>query len=130
MINTHLSVAAQSALPQAKMLIEDANAWNEKLPQILVGDLNNDVNSEVMNLLLGFFRDSHREATGIIEESFSCHDFLGEKYHKNMVYPFTGKIDWILLKGDIHCFSSKMLKNHVGDIYPSDHYFLAVELDF
>ena len=130
LINTHLSVAAQSALPQAKMLIEDANAWNEKLPQILVGDLNNDVNSEVMNLLLGFFRDSHREATGIIEESFSCHDFLGEKYQKNTTYPFAGKIDWILLKGDIHCQNSKMLKDHDGDIYPSDHYFLAVELDF
>ena len=130
LVNTHLSVSSHSAFPQAKMLIEDANAWNDDLIQILVGDLNNDVNSPVMQLLFSVFRDSHAEATGITEESFSCHDFCGEKYKHNPSYPFNGKIDWILLKGNIRCSKSEMIMTHDGDVYPSDHYFIAAELEF
>ena len=130
LLNTHLSVAAQSALPQAKMLIEDANAWNEKLPQILVGDLNSAYNSEVIQLLLGTFRDSYDEATGIKNERFTCHDFLGEAYKDSENFAFPGKIDWILIKGNIRCSKSEIIMDHDGNIYPSDHYFIAAELIF
>ncbi|MBR2441107.1 MAG: endonuclease/exonuclease/phosphatase family protein [Lentisphaeria bacterium] len=129
LVNTHLSVAPSSALPQAKMLLEDANTWNKDLVQILTGDMNNDVKTRVMQLILSEFRDSHAEATGIVEERFTCHDFLGENYKGNPAYPFDGKIDWILLKGNILCSKSEMIMTHEGDIYPSDHYFIAAELD-
>lgn len=128
-VNTHISVAPESALPQAKMLLEDADAWNEDLPQILIGDLNNDVNSEVMQLMLKVFRDSHAEATGITDEKFTCHEFLGEDYGRHPSDMIMGKIDWILLKGGICCSKSEIIKDHCEDVYPSDHYFIAAEIE-
>ena len=128
--NTHLSVAPESALPQAKMLLEDAEAWPESLPQILTGDFNNNINSDVMRLLTASFRDSYAEATKIVDESFTYHGFLGEAYRNCSDFAFPGKIDWILTKGGICCTDSKIIRTHDGVLYPSDHYFVSAELTF
>lgn len=129
LVNTHISVTPASALPQAKMLLEDARAWNENMPQILTGDLNSDINSEVMQMLLEYFRDSHAEYTGIKDEKFTCHEFSGEAWSDQPAYNNLGKIDWILIKGDIICTESRILKKHDGDVYPSDHYFISAALE-
>lgn len=130
MINTHLSVSPESAMPQAKMLLEDTAAWADDMPQILTGDFNNDIKSEVMQMLTKVFRDTHAEATGIADERFSYHEFIGEEYCNSDNFTIPGKIDWILTKGNIRCTKSEMLMEHDGDVYPSDHYFICAELQF
>ena len=101
--NTHLSVMPEAAARQAGMLIEDANCWPEDIPQIIAGDFNCDVHSRAMRQLLSCFRDSHAEATGVFDERFTYHGFCGEKYLPDPAFPFTVKIDWILLKGNVSC---------------------------
>ena len=128
LVNTHLSVSQESAAPQAEMLLQDASCWPENISQILTGDLNCDFKSPVMKRMLSFFRDSYAEATGIADERFTYHGFLGESYKDSPDFSFPGKIDWILLKGDIICRKSEIVMDHQGELYPSDHYFVTAEL--
>ena len=129
LLNTHISVEPASALPQAKMLLEDSLARPSDIPQILTGDLNSDINSEVMQMLLEHYRDTHAEATGINDERFTYHEFIGENYKNSNNFDFHGKIDWILTLGNIKCSKSEIIMYHEGDVYPSDHYFVVTDLE-
>ena len=131
-VNTHLDHASQTAREkQADMLNADAAAWPADLPQILTGDLNCDFsNPAVQRLLGGGWHDTHAEATGICDERFTFHGFLGEHWQGDPdPGPCgNGKMDWILARGPIRTLSSEIIKDHAGDLYPSDHYFVFSEL--
>ena len=104
----------------------------KKLPQILTGDLNCDFgNPAVQRLLEGGWHDTHAEATGIRDERFTFHGFLGEQWqsHPDPGPCGSGKMDWILARGPVRTLSSEIIKDHDGDLYPSDHYFAGVELN-
>ena len=132
-VNSHLDHASQTAREkQAAMLNADAAAWPADLPQILTGDLNCDFgNPAVQRLLNGGWRDTHAEATGIRNERFTFHGFLGERWTGEIVPSpcGEGKMDWILARGPVKTLSSEIIMDHQGELYPSDHYFVGAELE-
>lgn len=130
-VNTHIDHASQLAREnQARVLCEDADAWAETLPQILTGDLNCDVHNPAIQILLkNGWRDSHAEATGIADERFTFHEFKGEAWHDDLGICGNGKMDWILLKGPARAISSRLVLDHQGSLYPSDHYFVVADID-
>ena len=128
-VNTHLDHASQTAREkQAAMLNEDA-ARQGSMPQILTGDFNCDVNNPAMKILFSAgWRDTHAEATGIADERFTAHDFLGESWHGDRGVCGNGKMDWILVRGPVMTVSSCLVTDHRDTLYPSDHYFVAAEI--
>ena len=129
-VNTHLDhVSEEAREKQADMLNADAAVWPEELPQILTGDLNCDFGSKALRHLLGGgWRDTYAEATGIRDERFTCHDFIGEAWQGGPGC-VNGKMDWILARGPVRTRSSEIIKDHDGTLYPSDHYFVGAELE-
>ena len=129
-VNTHTDHASQQAREeQTRLINEDASVWENFMPQILTGDLNCDVNNPAMKLLFSAgWRDTYAEATGIADERFTAHDFLGEAWNGDLGVCGNGKMDWILVRGPVRTLSSALVMDHRDDLYPSDHYFVTAEL--
>lgn len=130
-LNTHTDHASQTAREkQTQMMIDESVYWGN-MPQIITGDLNCDVNNPAIQLWLqNNWRDTHFEATGIRDERFTAHDFLGEAWQGDRGICGNGKMDWILVKGPLRSVSSCLVTDRDGELYPSDHYFVAAELAF
>jgi len=120
LINTHIDHASQLAREnQAAMLNQDAQAWPQELPQVLTGDMNCDVtNPALQSFLNNGWRDSYAEATGIVNERFTAHEFLGENLDADNRFRHIGKMDWIFLRGNISCTSSSLVMDHDGILFP------------
>jgi endonuclease/exonuclease/phosphatase family metal-dependent hydrolase len=149
-VNTHLDHISEAARMEGSRTIvaqiDRLRKGNEAV--ILTGDFNSnaylpgfDVPSETAFtgpayrtfLDYGFIdvftatgaRDSHR--------SFTFHNYQGEQYWPDPKYAHIGwRMDWVLLLDSsqrLRLHSAAILHDHHGELYPSDHYPVAVELD-
>lgn len=122
--NVHLDHDKESTrLQQAKVLINEIlKIKRENTPLILMGDFNTHPESEVYETLI---RDLDLEdpwkKLGVKEES-SFHLFQGSN-------PDGYRIDWILHTREFSAKTIKLIKDHQGDVYLSDHFPVYCELE-
>ena len=123
-INTHLDHKSDKArLEQMKMIVEECEQYLPDMPQILCGDFN----SGIENAPVGFLRSNkawsemYEDIHGKGEAGFSYHGFLGEGHKPGH------RIDFIFYRGPVEVTAAEMVKDHKGDIYPSDHYFILAD---
>ena len=129
LLNTHIDHKSQLAqLKQSEMLNEDADVWQSEMPQIMTGDFNCGFSNPAIQSLLSFWRDSYAEATGICEERFTAHEFMGENLDPDHPLRKCGKIDWIFIQGKISCSFSRIIMDHQNTTDPSDHYFVVADV--
>ena len=70
--------------------------------------------------------DTYTAVHGEAEPGYTVHLFKGDQYEKKE----TGKkIDFIFSRGAVKSMGSEIVKDHIDGIYPSDHYFVAAEID-
>lgn len=128
-INTHLDHASQAAREnQADLLVKEASVWNDEMPQIIAGDFNCDFNNAAMQKFFAAgWQDSFAEVTGIKDAKFTFHAFKGDAWNGDMGPCGNGKMDWILFRGPLVAADSFIIKDHIENIYPSDHYFVITD---
>jgi len=128
-LNTHLDHKGKKAREQSARLINaDAKAFPADFPQILTGDLNVDATSPAIAALKqGGWIDTYTQVNGPQEPGYTAHDFLGERF-AGTPRDNKGRIDWIFYRGSVKPLSSSVLRDHRGDHYPSDHYFVIAEI--
>lgn len=121
-VNTHLDhVSSEARVNQARLLVEDAQAYPAELPQLLTGDLNCDETSEPLaTLTQGGWCDSFSAVHGSKLSGGTFHAFKGEAYSGKL-----GKIDWILSRGPLLSTASEIIRDERDGLFPSDHYFVS-----
>jgi endonuclease/exonuclease/phosphatase family metal-dependent hydrolase len=95
-------------------------------PAILMGDFNDHPDSDVHRLLTSPYtglKDSW-QLLGKVENStsFTIHGFEG--------IPQKTRIDWILITPEFQVTDARIIRDHSGEFYPSDHYPYMVSLNF
>lgn len=129
LINTHWDHQVQAArIFSAKLIREKMKALAEGRPVLIAGDLNvTDDNPAFTTLMHGSAAsfpnlvDSYRQAhpqTGAVEGTY--HGFRG--HHDG------SRIDYVLHTQRFQTLSAKILRNHEGERYPSDHFPVVATL--
>ena len=69
-------------------------------------------------------RSSYRSDIEYLEDQFSMthHDFRG--------VPGKCRMDWVLVSGEFKVKDARIIRDHFGGRYPSDHFPYAVEVDW
>ena len=122
---THLDhMGSKARFEQAKIIVHWANSLNS--PVILMGDFNDRPDSDVHHLLTSTatgLKDSW-QMLGYEENStgFTIHGFEG--------IPQKTRIDWILVTPEFQVTDARIIRDHNGESYPSDHYPYMVSLNF
>ena len=121
-INTHLDHIGQLAREnQARMIVEDSNAYPSDFPQILTGDMNCDTtNPAIAAFKAGGWRDSYGAIHGTENPGHSFHAFQGPRFVSKI-----GKMDWVFWRGKLKPLDSRVIMDAEGDRFPSDHYFVS-----
>ena len=128
LLDTHLDHKEEQAkVEQARMIVHEAAQYGDDFPQILCGDFNSRKDTEQVRWFMSNgWHDAYDEMHGGAEFGYTAHAFKGD----NRPYrPNHGRIDYILTHGDVRILSCEVLKDRVGDVWPSDHYFMLAELE-
>ena len=120
--NTHFDFKDLVQQKSAKLIKSRLDSYNTRVPQIICGDFNADPTgvcyyefTQSNNL------ESFKDPFGNLHTP-TFHGFTG--------VPKTGRIDWVLYKGDIKPIGKKILKNSKYGKYPSDHFPVSVKFQF
>ncbi|MFW6154908.1 MAG: endonuclease/exonuclease/phosphatase family protein [Planctomycetota bacterium] len=125
-VNTHLDHISQSAREgQARVINEDAAAYNEDFPQLLTGDMNAEAdNPAIERFRQGGWRDTWQAARGEDDPGRTFHEFRGHAYDGPH-----GRIDWIFARGAVRALGAEVVTDHRDGRYPSDHYFITADVE-
>lgn len=126
-VNTHLDHVGQAAREnQARLICEEANAFQDDYPQILTGDMNCDAkNIAIKEFLTNGWFDTYEAIHKTKMPGYTFHKFEGVN-HK----PELDKMDWIFVKGKVNVMGADIVKDSKDGRYPSDHYFVNAEVIF
>ena len=121
---THLDhIGTRARYEQAKIIAHWVNSLHS--PAILMGDFNDHPDSDVHRLLTSqaaALKDSW-QALGKEENStsFTVHGFKGT--------PQKTRIDWILVTPEFQVTDARIIRDHRGEFYPSDHYPYMISIE-
>jgi endonuclease/exonuclease/phosphatase family metal-dependent hydrolase len=124
-INTHLDHVSQPAREnQARIIVEDANAYPNAYVQILTGDMNCVAGNKAIDVFEdGGWLDTYANLHGTNNPGNTYHGFLGPAFE-----PQIGKIDWIFVKGKARVLDAAIINESRDGRFPSDHYFVSAEV--
>lgn len=125
-VNTHLDHISQRArVHQAGMIAEDCAAYPAAYPQVLTGDFNGDHrNPAVRRLLRSGFRDTYEAVHGTADPFATYHAFRGRDYRGRI-----GKMDWVMVRGDVRVRAAEVVTDSEAGRYPSDHFFVSADIE-
>ena len=128
-INTHFDHVSQLAREKsAEMINEDAAAWDSGLAQILTGDLNCDPSNRSIQILESAgWTDSLPEKERF---TLTAHSFEGRRENHDFGICGQGRMDYVYTRGKVRTRASEIIYDSDGKVFPSDHYFVAADLDF
>ncbi|MBR4756113.1 MAG: endonuclease/exonuclease/phosphatase family protein [Bacteroidales bacterium] len=124
LVNTHLDHRSDPARrEQIKMVVEECGQYSEDMPQILCGDFNAGIENAPIQYIHSCegWKEMYEDVHDMGEAGPSYHGFIGEKREKGH------RIDFIFHRGPVETLGAEMVKDHEGDMYPSDHYFLVAD---
>lgn len=126
-VNLHLDhVSAEAKLQQLNMVVEESKQYPPEFSQILAGDFNSRLKSNVFTKIREEgWKDALEALYGEKEMGFTGHAFKGVKYE---MPPTGGRIDFIWFRGKVKPLAAEIVRDEIGGVYPSDHFF--VQSDF
>ncbi len=126
-VNTHLDNISELAREnQARLIVENTEVFPADYPQILTGDMNEDVTYKgIQNFKTGGWVDTYNLIHGTENPEHTFHGFQGPDSTFEM-----GKMDWVFVRGNIKTLDAKIIKDKVNGKYVSDHYFVSATLSF
>lgn len=130
-LDVHLDHVAQEArIEQTRMVLEEANLYPEGFPQILAGDFNVDRTNPVYDeFTSNCWHDAYADRHGDVDPGFTYHEFRGKAFADfRPPERITGRIDFIFRKGGVRTESASVIRDEIGGVYPSDHYFILGDM--
>ncbi len=123
-VNTHLDHRSDPARrEQIRMIVEECSQYSPDMPQILCGDFNAGIESAPIQYIRSRneWSEMYEDVHGHVEAGPTYHGFQGEKRKGGH------RIDFIFHSGPVETLDAVIVKDHEGDKYPSDHYFMAAD---
>ena len=124
--NAHLDhMSEQAREGAARLLAEDAAAWPEATPQVLMGDFNAGAGSAPLATLeqVGW-RDAWADANPDQPESGPTRHGFGIP---GAAHP--QRIDWIMVRGAASARACQIVRDRPDAKWPSDHYFMWADVE-
>jgi len=122
-VNTHLDHGSEMArCEQARMVKDDADCYPPAYPQLLTGDINAVAGSPALHILQEGGWQSVSQLPAGADNTF--HGFRGAGWEGP-----PRQLDWIFAKGNIRFSGCRLVDNHENGKYPSDHYFVASDVE-
>ena len=124
LIDTHLDHKSDLARrEQIKMIIEECDQYATDMPQILCGDFNAGIDSAPIQFIRSQkeWNEMYEDVHGSGEAGFTYHAFMGEGHGPG------SRIDFIFHRGPVEVIDAEIIKDHDGNTYPSDHYFIRAD---
>jgi endonuclease/exonuclease/phosphatase family metal-dependent hydrolase len=120
-LDTHLDHKSDEARNrQTKMILEECGQYAVDLPQIICGDFNSRINSAPIEYMReAKWEEAYEAVHGPGEVGYTAHGFKGMEYNRN-----SGRIDFIFMRGKVQPVAAEVIRDHIGGVYPSDHYFV------
>ena len=126
---THMPLADQARSEAAKLIIEREQMYNTKgMPSVLVGDMNATPDDAASSTFCTYWDDA-REAVDARFISGTLGTFNGHKLTTDLSVE-TARIDYIYTRGSLALKSYKVDNSVFGNIYPSDHCPVTIQVDF
>ncbi|OQP47527.1 endonuclease [Niastella yeongjuensis] len=126
-VNLHLDHKSPEAkVQQAKLMAMESSQYLPTFPQILTGDFNSTIASNVFEpVKAAGFADSYAAIHGDAEPGVTAHGFEPEESPR---LSGKGKIDFIFCKGNCKPLAAGIIKDKPNGIFPSDHFFVQAEI--
>lgn len=126
-LNVHLDHISQEArVKQVEFIVQETGQYRDQFPQLLVGDMNAAQDHPEAELLRrAGWKDTYHEVHGPKEIGTTNHEFF-DPNSTDKVRPY--RIDFIYGKGSVSTKDAFVIRDKIGAIYPSDHYFLAGDI--
>lgn len=126
-VNVHIDhISDRARASQIDLVIDECAQYEDSFAQIMCGDFNCDyTQSPIRHILDNGWTDSYN----VVHSNFgerTFHDFKGDEYSKGE----GGRIDYIFERGAVTPISSTIVKDHEGELFPSDHYFVLSTFSF
>ncbi len=127
--NLHLDHVNEVAKrKQAQIVLDDAAQYSDDFVQILTGDFNVGMDSDVYSeVIASGWLDTYVQANGEKKPEGTTHGFKGEAYEKK---DKAKKIDFIFVKGSVRGTYSSIIKDMFKGTLPSDHYFVLADIAY
>lgn len=125
-VNTHLDHVSQPAVEnQARLINEDAAAYDADYPQFLTGDMNaTATHPGIRSFLDAGWTDTYEAVHEELDPCDTFHAFRGEQHEGH-----SGKIDWVFCRGGVTVRGAEILKDSEDGRFPSDHYFVTADCE-
>lgn len=126
-VNLHLDHVSEVAkIQQAKMVVEESAQYQPDFPQVLTGDFNTRYDSSVFDSVRSSgWKETYETIHGEGEAGYTGHAFEGKNYANGAK---TGRIDFIWYRGNAQPSTASIVKDDIGGVYPSDHYFMSADI--
>lgn len=126
-VNLHLDHKSPEAkVQQAKLMATESSQYLPAFPQILTGDFNSTMTSNVFEpVKAAGFADSYAAIHGDVDPGVTAHGFEPVDSPK---LSGKGKIDFIFCKGNCKPLAAGIIKDKPKGIFPSDHFFVQADI--
>lgn len=125
-INVHLDHKSDSARrEQIKIVLNECAQYAQDFPQIICGDFNAGIKHAPIKYIHAQegWSEMYEDIHGKGEYGYTCHAFLGDKRQSKS----NNRIDFIFHHGKVETKSCEVVTDHIGKMYPSDHYFIEAQ---
>ena len=128
---THLALEHPIRVEEAGMLADEAAQYGRCFPQILAGDMNAArTSAEIKVLNDAAWTDTFEAVHGAQEAGSTGHGFREPAPLAGPAAPgHSGKIDYILFRGDVLPVAAEIIRDKVEGFFPSDHYFVSADIE-
>lgn len=125
-INTHLdNVSELARANQARLIVENTQAYPADYPQILTGDMNEDCTYKgIQTFKAGGWIDTYHLIHKTENPGHTYHGYQGPDHKADM-----GKMDFIFTRGKLKTTSATIIKDTINGKYASDHYFVSATVE-
>lgn len=124
-VNTHYTHDSNDIrVLQVGVMLDFTKTLPKDIPILMTADYNCGMDSDPMKKITDAgWVDTYSDVHGSKDPGFTFHGFQGEKRTKK-----SPKIDHIIRNKYLKCVDAEVAKDHRGDKYPSDHYFITAEM--
>ncbi|OYD43436.1 endonuclease/exonuclease/phosphatase family protein [Sphingobacterium cellulitidis] len=126
--NLHLDhISNEAKEGQIKVVLGDAAQYQADFPQVLTGDFNVGMDSNVYrDVMEAGWKDSYVQVKGDEIPEGTTHGFKGDNPSRKK----SKKIDFIFMKGPLKAVETNIIKDSYKGMLPSDHYFVSAVLEY
>lgn len=126
-LTTHWALKQPIREREAGMIVKEAGQYLPDFPQLLTGDFNSGRKSPEHKMLIDAgWKDTYEAVQGAGEPG-STRPPVQQVYHP--AHATQGRIDFVFFRGKVKPVGAEIIRDSVNGVHPSDHHFVAADVE-